>query len=307
METEGSHELGGARIRMPLVLFHDDEYQNTIDDTEMAVPEVFSSSFGNGDTAPTAAAVFDAEVVEERDLQQEVQERMDKITIDATSVVNLSSKKEGKNNIDRSDSRRNITAIALLVTAAVIIVSGTIIGTRTLRRTPLATMVTSSPTASLSVLDYARNILSPLTGEEVFMNASSPQYNALWWMAHEDPANMMMKMMVGNVTESPSMVTSVTERYTMAVLYFSTDGPNWALQYDFLGKKSICDWGEPIECNEEGSAVRLDMGTSIFFYNISFPGCPIFTRTHTAKLTKMCFQIAFASLPIALREKLRTI
>jgi hypothetical protein len=87
-------------------------------------------------------------------------------------------------------------------------------------------------------------------------------------MIRDDPANVMMRMMDGNETQSssssspPSKLTINMERYIMALLYFSTNGPNWVSPYDFLGIKSICDWGGG--CSEEGAAVRINMSKCVF-------------------------------------------
>jgi Leucine-rich repeat (LRR) protein len=282
METGTTNE-NDLNSRMPALHCDDNECRNSVidlpnpEDTEMAVSEESSLSCRDGaaaaaattTTTATAAAttVFDAQVVEERDLQQEVQERMKNMTIDATLVVNVSSKKD-ENNHARADSRRKSTVTIGTVAATLIILiiaSGTIIGTKkNLRPKPLETMVTASPTASISIWDFARDIFAPLSGEEALMDESSPQYKALSWIVHEDPTSMMMTMMVGNGTQSSSsssMSMMILERYIMALLYFSTDGPNWVLQYDFLGNQSICDWGRTIRCSFEGAAVRISIGT----------------------------------------------
>jgi Leucine-rich repeat (LRR) protein len=294
METEGSNERV-VTTRIPL---NDTEGGNADDDNHMAGPEDLSLSYVDG------AVAISAEVVEERDLQQEVQERIDNITIDAMLVVNMSSNEEEKNKA-HSDSRRKSTATLQIVAAALIIliiVGGTIIGTRTLRPKPPATpMVTASPTTSISVFDFAISILAPLSGNEALLNESSPQYKSLWWMVHEDPANMMMTMMVSNETQfsSPSTLMMVMERYIMALLYFSTDGPNWMLPYDFLGNQSICDWGEPIKCSDEGSAVRLGLGRSVPLQNC-VPCCPILTLR--AQNSLKCVYLLFSSLFRSWRE-----
>jgi hypothetical protein len=267
METEGNNERD-VTTRMPLMLCNDNECRIHVDqgttDDETAVQEDLSSAYPND-----AAAVLHAEVVRARDLHQEVQERMDSMTIDAMLVVNVSSNDE-ENNKTRAHLRSKATAKKLLVVAALIILaiaSGAAIGTKTLERKPLATIVTAPPTPSISVFEFATNMVAPLSGEEALMDESSPQYRALSWMVRDDPANMMMKMMVGNETQSSSssssMVTIILERYVVALFFFCTDGPNWVSHYDFLSIESICDWGEPIQCNEEGTAVRISLGKCV--------------------------------------------
>jgi hypothetical protein len=72
-------------------------------------------------TAAAAAAIFDAEVVEERDLQQDVQARMDSNTIDAMFIVNISSNEEENNNAraDSLSSDRDSASAAAAAAAAV--------------------------------------------------------------------------------------------------------------------------------------------------------------------------------------------
>jgi hypothetical protein len=267
MESEGGNERDVTSI-LPLVLCNYNECSNTVDDTEMAAPEEFSSSYQDG------AAAISAEVVEDRDLQREVQERLDSMTIDAMLVVNVSSNKE-EHNKTRSDSRYISTAMILLLAAAALIIlsiitSVTIIGTKkkALRPTSVATtIVTAPPSTSISMVELARNILTPLSGEEALMDESSPQYKALWWMVRDDQANKMMeKMADNNEAQLSSMSTTLTtfmERYTMALLYFVTDGPNWVSPNTFLSILSICDW-EPIQCSERGAVVGIRIGTSAF-------------------------------------------
>jgi hypothetical protein len=156
-------------------------------------------------------------------------------------------------------------------------------------------MVTASPT-SVSVVELARNILIPLSGEEALLDESSSQYKALSWMVHDDPANMMMTM-VGNFSQSlsSSLLMTIMERYTMAVLYFSTDGPNWALLYDFLGGQSICDW-EPIQCSEEGAVVGIRMGKSAFCSTILHSLLSLFFSNKAKYQNVLPFFFVFRSL-----------
>jgi hypothetical protein len=234
---------------------------------------VADSLFLSRDAASAADYALEAEVVVERDLQQEVLERMENMTIDAMFVVNMSAKKEEeekeKKKKARADAQHKSTVFRRIVAAALIIliiaiVSGTVIGTRAPRAKSLAPIGTLSPTPTISVFEFARNILTPLSGEEAFLDESSPHHKALWWMVRDDQANKMMRMMAGNETQlssssSSSMLTTFMERYTMALLYFVTDGPNWVSSYDFLSIQSICDW-EPIQCNEENAVVGISMG-----------------------------------------------
>ena len=64
-------------------------------------------------------------------------------------------------------------------------------------------------------LDAVVDRLIPVSGEEAFMNKSSPQYLAADWVADLDP--LMLSI------EDPKLV----QRYILAVLYFSMNGDEW--------------------------------------------------------------------------------
>jgi hypothetical protein len=118
---------------------------------------------------------------------------------------------------------------------------------------------TSSPTKFLPDLEFARAIFAPLSGDDALLDELSPQYKALWWIVHEDPTEMIMLVAQNNETQSSR--SRLVELYVMAVLYFATDGSNWLNQMDFLGSKTVCDWGyEGIDCNEEGYVIQLYLG-----------------------------------------------
>jgi hypothetical protein len=120
------------------------------------------------------------------------------------------------------------------------------------------------PEDPISDYDFLVNLLSPVSGEELLLDESSPQYQALDWLAFE-----------GNATYAIQNVTTsiLLERYIMAVLYFTTDGQNWNSDYNFLSNFSTCEWPSPIEenerettpgvrCDVEGNIVKIFLGTS---------------------------------------------
>ena len=47
----------------------------------------------------------------------------------------------------------------------------------------------------------------------------------------------------------------IVDRYVLALLYYSLDGPNWANQYGFLtDDEHVCSWNE----NEEEEVLGVD-------------------------------------------------
>jgi hypothetical protein len=68
----------------------------------------------------------------------------------------------------------------------------------------------------------------------------TPQYQALDWLANEDPANLDF------VLVPPDMLL---ERFIMALLYFSTAGETWNDSSGFLNASSVCSWHGAIVCD----------------------------------------------------------
>ena len=77
------------------------------------------------------------------------------------------------------------------------------------------------------------------TSNLLLEDPSSPQYQALQWIALEDA----LKVPVQNVDH-------LTQRYALAVLYFSTAGPDqWVESYEFLQPEHECSWSGAILCH----------------------------------------------------------
>jgi hypothetical protein len=251
----------------------DEELRNSDDDDTDAT--ALRNDVGATDDVPSLFLdpenALEAQVVPERDLNNEVTKRMEALTIDAENVK--------VRNEDRSPQLLRgggvpKTAIKIMVGVCLIAIAAIGSGVGIQNRNERLSIETSknedesarntSPPTFIPDLEFARTIFAPLSSDDALMDEFSPQYKALWWMVHEDPANMLLTMMGANETQASSMLRMIMERYTMVVLYFSTDGPNWVSAYDFLGNQSICDWGVPIQCTEEGTVDELNMGKPLF-------------------------------------------
>jgi hypothetical protein len=247
-------------------------------------------------------SALEAQVVPERDLNNEVQQRMDALTIDALTVE---VKIKDKASPPRGAAPKSVILIMLGV-CLVLVAIGSAIGImkRKERLTNKSESVydesaPTSPPTFVSDMELARAIFSPLSGNEALWDGSSPQYKALWWIVHEDLGNMMMKIQ----DETQSSSSMIVERYVMALLYFSTDGPNWFEQGNFLGNTSICDWGvaagKRVECNDEGSAVHLAMSKCVGLYIL--PN----TCSDTQSPQRLCLIVFPRSLSMSRLEQLK--
>ncbi len=63
------------------------------------------------------------------------------------------------------------------------------------------------------------------------------QYNALDWLANEDAWAV-------DINSVPPEV--FVERYVLALLFFSTNGPAWRQGLNFLEPTSVCEWSGQI-------------------------------------------------------------
>ncbi|KAL3939029.1 MAG: hypothetical protein SGBAC_006176 [Bacillariaceae sp.] len=82
----------------------------------------------------------------------------------------------------------------------------------------------------LGRLDDVLEALLPLSTREVMTDSSSAQHMALQWLALSDPAQL-----------DPED-ENLSERYLVALLYFSTKGDNWFTSDNYLSGRSVCDW-----------------------------------------------------------------
>lgn len=134
-----------------------------------------------------------------------------------------------------------------------------------------APTISQPPSISLSPtvdLDETYRVLSNVTDIATLEDATTPQGRALRWLLREDERHLQ--------PDDPTL----TQRYIMAVLYFSTDGDNWSKCFadatpeecgwwgysnrdyqPFLSQASECFWGmwESNACNRDGliTSIRI--------------------------------------------------
>jgi hypothetical protein len=89
---------------------------------------------------------------------------------------------------------------------------------------------------------------------QALQDTSSPQYQALEWMAETDSTDLSDDKLV--------------ERFALVLIYFATGGPSWLDQAGFLNPfLDTCSWNSIDEgayvlgvgCNDEGSVTTLDL------------------------------------------------
>jgi hypothetical protein len=104
-------------------------------------------------------------------------------------------------------------------------------------------------------------IQNSISNPATFNDTSSPQYQALNWMANSgDGADIIQSESIQGATPY------IIQRYILAVLYYSTTGVGWNKQYDFLTNTNECEWGvganngfNVIDCNNDGFVTLINL------------------------------------------------
>ena len=104
-----------------------------------------------------------------------------------------------------------------------------------------------------------RTRISQYSSENDLSNPNSPQGQALEWISRES-FTYRMRALLEDADD-----TMLKELYALVVLYYSTDGENWAINKGYMGEKGPCRWNEDlIGCNADTyvvtSVMRINMG-----------------------------------------------
>ena len=105
---------------------------------------------------------------------------------------------------------------------------------------------------NLDRVEQFRRLLQPISGEAL-EDSSSPQFQALKWIAHADPAKL-------SVGQDSSQV--IQQRYVAAVLYFALGGETWTDQYNFLSANKTCEWlvnKDGIQCDDRDEVISIHL------------------------------------------------
>ena len=81
----------------------------------------------------------------------------------------------------------------------------------------------------------------------------TPQFNAVQWMADQDPAELDVPSTT-NYDEAMDFV----QRYVLVVFFFSTNGETWDNNLNFLSGYHVCSWNENIVASAEASVGNYD-------------------------------------------------
>ncbi len=93
------------------------------------------------------------------------------------------------------------------------------------------------PAKSVTRLDAFRSLLLnySISSHRDLFNETSPQYQALTWLADEDSADL-------NVSTTASSNEVIVYRYILAAVYYANGGTSWIEDTNFRSAGSICTW-----------------------------------------------------------------
>ncbi len=101
---------------------------------------------------------------------------------------------------------------------------------------PPATSVPTHPISPMQRLNAFRTLLlnHSVSSKNDLYNPSSPQYQALVWLANQDGARLSV---------TSDTLTEVVDRYVLAAIYFADCCLNRTVS-KFLSQQSICNWND---------------------------------------------------------------
>jgi hypothetical protein len=123
---------------------------------------------------------------------------------------------------------------------------------------PATAAPVSSPSFSpttVRLLNFIEVFCVPISGETVFEDQTSPQFQAAKFLAEDDP-----------FASSIADETILAERYAMATFYYATVGRNWTrCNADDTSCANpwlvgdVCSW-ESLTCNADGRIISINFG-----------------------------------------------
>ena len=115
---------------------------------------------------------------------------------------------------------------------------------------------------------YVRDLIlsKEINDLDVWTDMSSPQYQALQWLVEEDGYfdRMYSANEDGSIdTDKNWFQTKVLQRYSLATLYYATDGDSWESKFLWLTSADECVWFSPSGsntiCDATGFYKELDL------------------------------------------------
>jgi len=128
---------------------------------------------------------------------------------------------------------------------------------------PTTKIPTPAPTGAPVVLtDRMKNLLpllQKITPEKSLLRSDTPQSQAMVWLSEKDPMGLPLSSSLASKTNGNDFMSFIiTQRYTLATLYFATRGDKWHTSNYWLSARDVCEW-HGIMCNAEGHVQGLTL------------------------------------------------
>ena len=91
--------------------------------------------------------------------------------------------------------------------------------------------------------------LSPVTNQSILLDSGTPQGQAFVWLKDSD------------MYTDPCSYATLEQRYSLAVLFFSTNGTSWIEQAEWISRSEECNWfGISCDGLSNSEVVKVDLG-----------------------------------------------
>lgn len=183
----------------------------------------------------------------------------DRANVPVAQVVDTSQKVKGNQRMKWK------VAMAVLVLVIIGVVLGVVLSkkdepTPPTSSTSAPTIPNASPSPPLTGTPPPTSLPAPteliallssvsLDGGVALQTPSTPQYEALVWLADN--------LYLDEYSDDQKI-----QRYVLATLYYSTDGPNWKEQANWMRNEPECNWVTDAEgdfCSPDGEVMELDL------------------------------------------------
>jgi hypothetical protein len=170
---------------------------------------------------------------------------------DEEKGTNNENQTGSSNNNYMCGSKQQVVIGMIAVLAIVAIIVGVVVATlsKAAPTQPPTTPPTLPPTsATLPDLIELLSLVSP-DGGTALATPSTPQNKAVNWLAN-------------NINFNKFSDKRKIQRYTLGVLYYSTNGTNWSNNNGWLTDKNECNWwngADGLFCDENGAIFELDL------------------------------------------------
>lgn len=106
--------------------------------------------------------------------------------------------------------------------------------------------------------EFVREALSDITPLAILLDPATPQGKAFEWLVTAD------------LETDVCTYATLESRYSMATLYYSTDGDNWTSSTNWISSLSECNW-EFVLCDDDEQVTHLSLGKLLCCYFL--PDC----------------------------------